>query len=951
MGEGSWQLLTVIDLLRSYRVAHARVMTIETFETSLRENTPLTSINEPSALIEYLNQLNTKGDMVMQELKRISGERDDYKAKFDSAEAAQGKAQDNSSALREGNSAKSSDQTLNPISKEGDKEEFFSYDSELPRLESEVKARDEEIENLQQVVETLKGDLAVTRESTEGMAKSLEEATKELNILRDTEKTLETQAKLLEDTKHELGSKLEAVQKETNNEESSKRISALQIELDSVRGDLAPSSKSIAEHEKRAETLKKLVATLRGQVNDLETSRAHNEASVASKEMSSSESHQVESAKAPSLETPVTSSWTVSDKKNKKKKKKGAKSGLVETEDQNILLSSGSTVIGAGEARTLDRSADTTALRQELEDKSTQIEKLSAGLRDQEGLKEEIETLRDDLINIGQEHVDAKDTVKSLQLEKNALESRVHLLEDQIKTLEKDAIEVGRVSPDARDIVVELGSLKAKTASLERELVVAQQLATTRYKDLADMREVLHQAQPELLSLRADAASLKTAKTDLDRTTAELNKTEAQQENLLSNINSLKQELSNQEGEVKILREKVKQETDQRTKAEELHKSSESGRQKLEKERILMNETTERTMSESRNIQDASDSYRNRIRELEQQVAKLNREAETYKEEIELKAAQHASAQNLMTSMRGQTTEMSVRMKEARERGESLEEELADAHRLLNERTREGETMRRLLADVEVRADVKVREMKDRMETALEERDRAEEDASTMGRRRARELEELKSKVRDAERSLKRALDDKEDLERAEKEWRRKKGELEATMEHSSNETNEVRQAMNELRDALDESEKQVQTLEQQRSDLRNATTDMRGRLEKLHKSNKTLNEEIKTLKSTSKMKPADSEILSSRSSIDSPNSRIGLGISNGFRGRGSPATNTESSGGTGPVDYVYLKTVLLQFLEQKDKKHQLQLVPVLGMLLHFDRKDEEKWTTAITTN
>ena len=48
-------------------------------------------------------------------------------------------------------------------------------------------------------------------------------------------------------------------------------------------------------------------------------------------------------------------------------------------------------------------------------------------------------------------------------------------------------------------------------------------------------------------------------------------------------------------------------------------------------------------------------------------------------------------------------------------------------------------------------------------------------------------------------------------------------------------------------------------------------------------------------------------------------------------------------------MDYVYLKNVLLQFLEQRDKKHQMQLVPVLGMLLHFDRQDEQKWVAAIS--
>jgi GRIP domain len=44
-----------------------------------------------------------------------------------------------------------------------------------------------------------------------------------------------------------------------------------------------------------------------------------------------------------------------------------------------------------------------------------------------------------------------------------------------------------------------------------------------------------------------------------------------------------------------------------------------------------------------------------------------------------------------------------------------------------------------------------------------------------------------------------------------------------------------------------------------------------------------------------------------------------------------------------------YLKNVLLQFLEQKDKKTQLQLVPVLGMLLKFDKKDEQKWMAVVS--
>jgi GRIP domain len=43
------------------------------------------------------------------------------------------------------------------------------------------------------------------------------------------------------------------------------------------------------------------------------------------------------------------------------------------------------------------------------------------------------------------------------------------------------------------------------------------------------------------------------------------------------------------------------------------------------------------------------------------------------------------------------------------------------------------------------------------------------------------------------------------------------------------------------------------------------------------------------------------------------------------------------ASSGVNTIDFVYLKNVLLQFLEQKDKKLQQMLIPVLAQLLHFD--------------
>ena len=320
---------------------------------------------------------------------------------------------------------------------------------------------------------------------------------------------------------------------------------------------------------------------------------------------------------------------------------------------------------------------------------------------------------------------------------------------------------------------------------------------------------------------------------------------------------------------------------------------------------------------------------------MEEQISQLSKEVEGLKEEIQLKTAQHASAQSLMGSMRDQTAEVAMQMKEVKERCDSLEEELADAHRLLNERTREGETMRRLINDIESRAEAKVRDFKERMEAAVEERDRAEDEASTQGRRRAREMEELKAKVREAERALRIAEEDKENLEQSQKDWRRRRDELEAQSERSSEELTEVRQAMASLREQLDESEKQVRDLEKEKAELRRSVEETSNRLEKLRKSHKTLGEDVR-------LRGMDSGRQSSRSSMDS-GSRRPSGVLSPPPDRSTSSRKSETPSGTGEgpagsIDYMYLKNVLLQFMEQKDKSYQKQLIPVLGMLLHFDR-------------
>ncbi len=52
-------------------------------------------------------------------------------------------------------------------------------------------------------------------------------------------------------------------------------------------------------------------------------------------------------------------------------------------------------------------------------------------------------------------------------------------------------------------------------------------------------------------------------------------------------------------------------------------------------------------------------------------------------------------------------------------------------------------------------------------------------------------------------------------------------------------------------------------------------------------------------------------------------------------RSRIASADGTASGQNAPSVDY--LKNVILQFLETREQKHKLQLIPVFRMLLHFD--------------
>ena len=920
--------------------------------------------------MEYLNQVNLKGDMVLDELKRVSSERDAFGQRLSEAERSTKEAWDEVANLRSlkgsradpeesGNLANSSQSDdvislhemadgepvgvtakpppasmqsptvsipglslLPPKRKSADSpkarqgpEDFFSYDSEIPRLKTELRDRQEKINALESEVEILNGDLAVTRESTQSMVQTLEEATRELNNLRDSRDRSESdmkdqrvsseklseqlranlqdaQMKLQElQAEHgprcsnrvtELDSQLHWARQELDSAQllasqsmnDKGRIEELQCNASILDTELFELRSNATQSERRIQTLDNLVISLRSQISEVEgknqdltmvienKSRALvvlqekiEKLGLLRKPESTNPTVQADgSSEEPSIQGPQgvsndqSSVQTVSSssRKKNKKKKKGGKSSAEQNKEPQIGLSK-EPITRVEESQESLHTETVSQLQEELrhlrvliEEKDSAIERIYAKLKDQDGLQEEIETLRDDLLNVGQEHVEAKDQVKELLAERIALTSTVTNLEKDIAKLRGvHATSTAGSEQKHKDLAAEFEDLKAKASTLQTDLSAEQQLASSRFKDLNDLRNVLQKAQPEIKSLRSEAAEVRTVKEALGQKDAEFKRLDSRHEELRSEVTKLKQTISDREAEIKTLNQKINQESTSRSKAEDASSKATQEVQRLDIERRQATESLDRLSRELGKAREELSASKTKSGELELQFSKIRSESEGLKEEIDLKTAQYASTQSLMASMRDQTVEMAMQLKEARERCESLDEEVADAHRLLGERSREGETMRKLLADVEGRADARIWEMKERMDTAIEERDRAEDEASTAGRRRARELEDLRNKYRDSERNLKRAEEDKEELEIAQKDWKRRREELEHRAGQSTREVEDVRKAMAELRDALDESEKQARDLEKQKAELRRSVEDTQHRLDKMQKSNK----------------------------------------------------------------------------------------------------------------
>lgn len=896
-----------LELLRSYRIAHSR---ITPFERTLQEHTPLDSIKDPKAFVEYLNQINSKSDMIVQELKRVSIEKDDFKKKCEESDKELASLRDELCRLRlvkvDGAGTESKgEKGHKPAEKEDEGGDIFSYEDELTKLQAELDAKTEEIEKLTAKLDKANKILAAEPNSTSADEGSEQVAEQPVGYAAAAKVDINAMDAEIVSLKEDLADKEKTIQEMVAElAKTTSLLTTAQAEKDSIASKLAEESRQMSER----------------------LTSMSNEVEIHKKAVAAKTNGAQTIAKASPASTAASPSAVGTGKKNKNKNKK-KKGGALQPEVESAPSEVSELAVPLDSPDTAALMANISQLQKDIATKDEQIEKLSKKRKTEEELREKLAYMEDNLIDIGQMHVTAKEDIKKLESEKITLQTRISELEGELEAAKAGAGTANQQMAEFKTMEKEFEELKIQFRARESELGAATSLAQDRFKELKRREEILAKAQAEMKSLRQDSTALKTTREELVSAQASMRALEKQEATLKNEVNRIQRLSTDRESEIKLLNKRLSAEKVNFAKLEDEKRVAGRGYRRAEAEKVEIAAKAEKTGFELEKAQAELADLRPRVKQLEEEAAALRKANNVAKEDVDFKTQQYNSAESLVASMRDQITELSMQRKEAQTKAEGLEEELAESQRHLAERTRETEAMRRMLTQQGDQAETQVREMRSRVEAATEERDRIEEESLTLARRRAREAEELKNRLRELEREVKALGLERDNLEAREKEWRRRREELEQIEEKATAEMEAMQSTVSGLRSALDVSEQQVRDAEKREAHTKKLLNDAKAQAEK---ANKDL---LEAARSRGNIASSPHVAASGRTSAESTRSSTTL------------ARSINSGNG---AETAYVKTIFLQFLEVKDDKLRSQLIPVLGRILGFDKQEEERGLKAV---
>ncbi|KAJ8130461.1 hypothetical protein O1611_g3166 [Lasiodiplodia mahajangana] len=700
------------QLLRSYRIAHSR---IDPFERALRENTPLSSIKDPAAFVEFLNQTNQKTSLMAEQLKILSVQNDALNQKSETSEKELAALKDEISVLK---TAQADKDVTKPDDSKGDEgEDMFSYDDEIRKVDAELGSTDEQMIRLTSEINALKEELAVAKKSPEpdtrdAEIKSLKDLLDQrLNQLADWETRAEKERSVHASTLEEKKTQIE------NLEVLNKKYSTERDDLSTKLGRMSKSTTSLSAE---IEGYKKKVAELESRLKATETLTP-----LSKKNMRK---------KAKAIETPLTSP--------------------LESPQTEAL------------------KAEVSKLKAEIAEKDSRIDQLAKQRKTEEGLREEIETLEESIAAMGHDNIEAKNKLKEAENDSAALKSLISKLEKElesssveIETLKSNAVALEKISQDR---FKELTTLKEVIAKAQVELKSLRQDSA----DLKVAREELASKENEIRALGKREKELKNETARLKRQSSDYVSEIKSLKDQVSTVNArgvtwADEKRKLQRDNQRLEREKAESMSESKKTSHELEtvraelsslqpkvKQLEEEVAQLQKEKNLANEAVDLKTQQYDNAQKLIASMRDealevstQIKEAKSQVASLEEERDEVQRHLTERTREAETMRRMLADAREQADakvrDMRSRMETAIEDRDQFEDKYSS---LARNRSREVEVFKIQVHELESQVE-RCRNGKDEFETRLKESRQRWEELERNEENAIAEAQEMRSAV------------------------------------------------------------------------------------------------------------------------------------------------------------------------------------------------------------
>ncbi|RZK45294.1 MAG: hypothetical protein EOO61_00420 [Hymenobacter sp.] len=908
------------ELLKAYRALQALEGNVKTFEKVLGEITPATSVNDVEAFQQWANNFALKTQMSTDELRRVSGELETLKAGLRTKTAEY----ESSVADLKGTIKQQEQQNQSTIDTTQEQE----YKDKISQLEKNLKAQ-----------ESLQADLATSHTANEDL-------TNQLTISATALKDAQDRVKSLEKTNNKLVAEAASYQEESR------------VQLEELRKEIVDLK-----------------------VKHTQALRKEHKSSEISQQPGKTAEEPVDA-----IESASTTPLSKGQKKRQKKKNNTNTTAANPTESAGQISESAISSTASLQQQIQDLTKERDDLQLALDTlqataENYASEKLNYETKLQKLLQhqESVEELRDMVKDVGNDLVEAKDQIKALTSEKNnlrseittyrtaneTLSSKVHELEAESAngTNKASSEEFAAITQERNELQDKLSNTEFRLSEVSRDLMIAEKLSAERFQDLSAVKNDLRLAMSDAADLRKQNQKLTTDKTGLEnsfRTAEAKNKaSERAEKDRREELSTCQRNLASREKELKVIQSAFKEE-ETRRKSEESRASTlkaEVGNLTNLRDSIISSRNDLNTQLS--NMKSELDDANTKLTSLQQLRNKLMLERDAAQEELLMSKAKFDSSHSLMESQREQTVDMQNRLRETSDKYEAMEEELSESQRNLNERAREAETLRRLLSDIEANQESRLREMRTRMESAITERDKAEDEAAFTGKKRAREVEELKEKLLDVERLQRKMTIEKQDLNTSLEELRIAMQNTRSLADSRERDAKDLRETMNGLSQSLREAEAQISALEQERDTLRSVIKESAGRIERMSADAIAKDDMLSKLRTERAhmldrqdsfqhdvQSPTSAHRQFARSRQDSmtsiPSTPTGLRSPSLFSVSLSEPRVKEKA----EVDREYIKNVLFQFLEHKDKRKYL--MPAISKLLLLSKQQEGIFSNAL---